>query len=344
MNWNILEKEIIKQCREAGKREATTERYVAYCKNLFEQGLPIVTSPEHLSMLIGLCHEYVCRMAYGSKYFYRVFQIPKSNGKLRTITEPLPDLKYVQRWILTHILEKVSISPYAKAFVKKRSVKENARFHKKQTLVVTLDIRDFFPSIHISDVTRMFSDLGYYKELSSFLAHLCCFQETLPQGAPTSPYLSNLRMRNFDQRIAEYTKSHNIRYTRYADDLTFSGNFDASHMICMVSQWIYEEGFSINPSKTHVARRNTRQEVTGIVVNSHLQVCKSDRKRIRQEVYYIGKFGLESHLAYIGETRQHYLEHLLGKINFACYVNPNDQEMKSYYEQISRLLQATRDV
>lgn len=344
MNWNTLEKEVIKQCRKAGKRDATTKKYVAYCKRLFEQDLPIVTSPEHLSMLIGLRHEYVCRMAYGSKHFYRTFQIPKSNGKLRTITEPLPDLKYVQRWILTHILEKISISPYAKAFVKKRGVKENARFHKKQTLVVTLDIRDFFPSIHISDVTRMFFDLGYSKELSSFFAHLCCFQETLPQGAPTSPYLSNLRMRNFDQRMAEYTKSHNIRYTRYADDLTFSGDFDASHMIRMVSQWIYEEGFSINPSKTHVARRNTRQEVTGIVVNSHLQVCKNDRKRIRQEVYYIGKFGLESHLSYIGETRQHYLEHLLGKINFACYVNPNDQEMKSCYEEISRLLRAMRDV
>lgn len=338
MEWRTLRKSIVDECRDQGKSEEFTKSYIKYCRILLKQGLPIISSPAHFSMLVGLDHEYVCRMAYSPKHFYRHFTILKANGKERPIDEPLPDLKHVQYWILSNILEKIPVSPHAKAFVKKRGVKENARFHRAQSVVVTMDIKDFFPSVNINSIATIFNNLGYSSDVSSFLAYLCCYEYSLPQGAPTSPYLSNIRLKNFDERIAEYTIEKKIRYTRYADDLTFSGSFNPHHLIKRVSDWLYEEGFSLNPQKTRVAYQNARQEVTGIVVNSHMQVAKFDRKKIRQEVYYIKKYGLDSHLTKLGETRQHYLNHLLGKINYAHYINPKDAEISEYYLYVKELL------
>lgn len=340
MKWETLEKSIKKECRANKKNEKYMRAFLSYAKKLNARDLPIISSPEHFSELVGLEHQYVCNMAYGSDHFYRHFYIQKSNGKLRQIYEPLPDLKLVQTWILENILEKCAVSEYAKAFVKKRTLKHNARFHRAQNVVVTMDIKDFFPSIKIKTIVEIFQEMGYYEDLACFLAHLCCLNNELPQGAPTSPYLSNLRLLQFDNIISQYTKEKSIRYTRYADDLTFSGDFNPHHLIKDISRFVFNEGFTINPQKTRVAYKNARQEVTGIVVNSHMQLAKSKRKDIRQEVYYIKKFGLESHLEHINETRAHYLNHLLGKINFALFVNPNDSEMKSYFELVKALKQS----
>lgn len=175
-----------------------------------------------------------------------------------------------------------------------------------------------------------------------FLAHLCCLDYVLPQGAPTSPYLSNLRMISIDNEIKDFITSKGIRYTRYADDLTFSGDFDPHLLIKTISRIVYNGSFQINKQKTRVARNNTRQEVTGIVVNSHMQISKEKRRKIRQQLYYINKFGLDSHLSHIGETRSHYLNHLIGIINFALFVNPKDSEMKEYYNYIIELMKAQK--
>lgn len=338
MDWRTLRKRIVAECTAEKKSEDYTKKYIAYCRNLHKRDLPIISSPAHFSMLVGLDHDYVCRMAYSQKHFYRHFTILKANGKERPIDEPLPDLKYVQHWILENILEKITVSPYAKAFIKKRGVKENARFHRGQDVVVTMDIKDFFPSVHIQSVISLFNMLGYVPDVSAFLAYLCCYEFCLPQGAPTSPYLSNLILRNFDARVASYAKEHHIRYTRYADDLTFSGSFNPHRLINTISDWLYEEGFSVNAAKTRVARQNARQEVTGIVVNSHMQIAKADRKKIRQEVYFIRKYGLESHLTRLGETRQNYLRHLLGKINYARYINPHDTQMQEFFQFVRELM------
>ena len=107
MDWRNLRKIIVQECNDQGKSEEFTKSYIKYCRNLHKQGLPIISSPEHFSMLVGLDHEYICRMAYSPKHFYRHFSILKANGKARTIDEPLPDLKHVQHWILSNILEKV---------------------------------------------------------------------------------------------------------------------------------------------------------------------------------------------------------------------------------------------
>lgn len=338
MKWENVEKSIKKECKLNHKSSEYTQKFIAYSKKLFENNLPIISSPEHFSLLVGIEHQYVCNMAYGTNSFYRHYSIPKSNGTMREIDEPLPDLKFVQTWILHNILEKCPVSDYAKAYLKGRTLKHNARFHRAQKVVVTMDIKDFFPSISINDVTKIFENMGYFNELSCFLAHLCCLNNILPQGAPTSPYLSNLRLRNLDDKVSKYTSKNGVRYTRYADDLTFSGDFNPHFIINDVSKMVFDEGFSINSNKTRVAKSNTRQEVTGIVVNSHMQISKQKRKQIRQQVYYIKKYGIESHLEHINENRAHYINHLLGQINFALFVNPKDKEMKEYFDIIKTVM------
>lgn len=338
MKWGVIEKNIKKECKSHHKSSEYTQKYLTYSKKLFDNNLPIISSPKHFSLLVGLEHQYICNMAYASDRFYRHFSIPKSNGQARNIDEPLPDLKFVQSWILHNILEKCAVSDYAKAYLKGRTLKHNARFHRAQKVVVTMDIKNFFPSISVKDITEIFENMGYFHDLSCFLAHLCCYNNVLPQGAPTSPYLSNLRMTTLDDKISEYTYEKSIRYTRYADDLTFSGDFNPHFLISNISKFVYNEGFCINPQKTRIARSNTRQEVTGIIVNSHMQLSKEKRKLIRQQVYYIRKFGLESHLERIGENRANYLNHLLGQINFALFVNPKDKEMKEYFNVVKSIM------
>ena len=343
MKWEIVEQRIINECASNKKSIRYTDRFVGYCKRLFENNLPIISSPKHFSLLVGMNHKYVCSMANASGHFYRSFTIPKSNGEKRYIDEPLPDLKFVQDWILKNILERCKTSDYAKAYIKGRTLKHNARFHRAQPVLVTMDIKDFFSSISLNEVTAIFEQMGYFHKLSRFLAHLCCLKNVLPQGAPTSPYLSNLRMIAFDDKVASYTSNLHIRYTRYADDLTFSGELNPHHLIKDISDFVFEEGFSINSGKTRVARRGARQEVTGIVVNSHMQVAKDKRKHIRQQVYYIRKYGIDSHLERVGEKRANYLNHLLGQINFALFVNPRDSEMKEYFAEIKDVLQSQKD-
>lgn len=338
MKWKTIEENIKKECQAHRWESDYVQKYISYAKRLYDKNVPIISSPIHFSMLVGLEHQYVCRMANASSYFYRQFTITKANGKEREIFEPLPDLKFVQHWILVNILEKCSVSKYAKAYVKKRTLRHNARFHKAQPVLLTMDIKDFFPSITVFDVFKIFKEIGYIDDVCWFLANLCCVKKSLPQGAPTSPYLSNLRMKKVDSEISDYITQKHIRYTRYADDLTFSGDLNVHETIKFISTTLYNNGFKINSSKTRVARQNTRQEVTGIVVNSHMQISKEKRKLIRQQVYYIKKYGIESHLEYIGETRANYLKHLLGQINFALFVNPKDEEMESYFNTIKSLL------
>ena len=105
MKWDVIEKNIKKECKLHHKSSEYTQKYLAYSKKLFDNNLPIISSPEHFSLLVGLEHQYVCNMAHASDRFYRHFSIPKSNGKTRNIDEPLPDLKFVQSWILHNILE-----------------------------------------------------------------------------------------------------------------------------------------------------------------------------------------------------------------------------------------------
>ena len=344
MTWASYKKNAIQEAKKLKKSASFLDKFLQYAKPLFDKGVPIIVDSKHFAKLVGFEHDYVCKMAFGTKYFYRTFYIDKKNGAKRKIDEPLPDLKFVQHWILKEILSKIPVSAYAKAYEKNKSIKDNARFHRGQKAVVTIDIKDFFPSVRLDDVYAIFVEIGYRDKVASFLANLCCLDFSLPQGAPTSPYLSNLKMTNIDANLGNYCVSKRWRYTRYADDMTFSGDLKSRELILHVSKYLYCNGFSVNSQKTRVAHKNTRQEVTGIVVNNHMQVSKDLRKKIRQQVYYIKKYGLNSHLDYIGEKRRNYLNHLLGVINHALFINPKDAELQESMEFLKCLLLTRSDL
>ena len=279
---------------------------------------------------MGYKKKYIKKAALYPKSFYRDFEIAKKNGTKRLISEPLPSLKEIQIWILKNILYKVPVSPFAKAYKPNISLIENLKFHKNQPKVFTLDLENFFPSINFEAVEKEFLQLGYSKMVSKLLSKLCTRDGALPQGAPTSPYLSNLIFKKADAVISDYCKQQKIRYTRYADDLSFSGDFDENKLLHKVTETVEKLNLRINKNKTKLMTPNTRQTVTGIVVNEKPQVVFHKRNELRQAMYYIKKFGFEEHREYKEINQKNYLEHLLGKINFVLQINPKDTEFIGY--------------
>jgi len=324
------------EAKNLGYSATTIDLCLDYAENLYNNDLPIIYNLTHFSKLTGVKKNYIIQSAVVSKHssaYYRTFDVKKKRGGIRTINEPLPNLKMIQYWILNSILSKIEISPYAKAYLKGRDLKQNLRFHKNKKKVLNLDIENFFTNIKFHGVQKIFLDKGYSTTLSKYMAKICCLGDHLPQGAPTSPYLSNIFMLDFDNKISEYTKQRKINYTRYADDMTFSGEFDEAEIVEFVSKELMNKGLSLHPDKKKLMLNTQRQIVTGVVVNEKIQLSKEQRKNLRQEYYYIKKYGLENHLAKRKIAKSSYIDYLIGKINFGIYLNRYDKsliEFKSY--------------
>jgi RNA-directed DNA polymerase len=330
MNWNEYECNYVRMAKLQNKTDEYCIRQLEYAKPLFDMGVPVIYNQQHLCKLIGYSEEYVYSISNSQRKFYRHFKIEKKNGKKRDISEPLPSLKEIQEWILKEILYKIDVSPYAKAYLRGKTIKDNVRFHKNQPQVLSMDLKDFFPSIGYKRVVHLFRRIGYRESVAVMLANLCCLNDSLPQGAPTSPALSNIVAKGLDNKIVEYVSDKKIRYTRYADDLTFSGDFNEGDLIQNVKRIVNRQGFRVNEDKTRVRKKNQRQEVTGIVVNEKLQIDRKIRKRLRSDAYYIKKYGFESHKQHIQEGRVNYLYHLIGLSSYALFINPYDDKMKEY--------------
>lgn len=330
MDFTKYKDDFTTEASKKGLSNNNIQRCLDYAKVLFLNDVPVIYNPSHLSELVGYKKEYLKKAALHTSYFYRDFEITKKNGKKRPISEPLPSLKEIQIWILKHILEKVPVSPFAKAYKPKTRLTENLKFHKNQPKVFTLDLENFFPSIKMELVEKVFLELGYSKMVANLLAKLCTRDNALPQGAPTSPYLSNLIFKEADSMIADFCIQRKIRYTRYADDLSFSGDFDENELLDKVTKAVEKLNLRINESKTKLMTPNMRQTVTGIVVNDKPQVAFNKRNELRQAMYYIKKFGFDEHRVYTEIKQANYLEHLLGKINFVLQINPKDTEFMGY--------------
>lgn len=271
---------------------------------------------------------------------YKVYKIKKRNGKLRTIHEPDKLLKHIQRQILNNILNNKSISKYAKAYHSGISLKENALPHINKDLILKLDIKDFFENINFIDVYNACFSIEYFpKSVGMILTYLCTYQDHLIQGAPTSAYISNLVMKDFDNVIGEWSNSNNISYTRYSDDMTFSGDFNPSEIITKVRKMLSKLGLELNDDKIHVIKKSANQNVTGLVVNEKVQTSNKYRKKIRQEVYYIKKYGLSSHLKRLNiQDKDKYLNSLYGKISYVLQIDNDNKEFMSYKTIIKEYL------
>ncbi|MEE3343721.1 MAG: reverse transcriptase family protein [Bacilli bacterium] len=270
---------------------------------------------------------------------YKKYKIKKRNGNYRTIYEPNSLLKHIQKQILVNILNNKSISGYAKAYHKGISLKDNALPHINKDIILKLDIKDFFENISFMDVYNSCFQIEYFpKSVGMLLSSLCVYDDHLTQGSPTSAYISNLVMKDFDEELGIWCEENNISYTRYSDDMTFSGFFNPSEIIKEVRKMLYKLGLQLNSNKIHVVYKSASQTVTGLVVNDKVQVGIKYRKEIRKEVYFINKYGLESHLKRINvNDKNKYLNNLYGRILYVLQINKDDKEFISYKRIISKI-------
>ena len=221
---------------------------------------------------------------------YKRFFMPKKSGGERLISAPMPRLKSAQHWILENILGVIPVHDAAHGFVPGRSIVTNAACHVGRSLVVNWDLKNFFPTVTYPRVKGMFKSLGYPEKVATVLALICTepdadeveldgeryFVHTserhLPQGAPTSPAITNILCRKFDARLQGTARSLGYTYSRYADDMTFSASDQSSveklnQLIWRVRAVVGDEGFEIHPDKLRIMRKGGRQEVTGLTVN-----------------------------------------------------------------------------
>lgn len=261
---------------------------------------------------------------------YRKVRIPKRGGGERTLTVPDEILKKIQRRIADVLLGGMPVSRYAMAYRPGGSTLKNASFHVNQPVVLKLDILHFFDSIRYSDVKeKVFPGEIYSEQNRILLAMLCYDQNSLPQGAPSSPAITNILMRDFDERLGTWCRKRGIAYTRYCDDMTFSGNFDPGEAIAFVRRELKTQGFLLNGQKTRIQRSGQRQTVTGIVVNEKPGVPREYLHKLRQELYYCRKFGIREHLAHSGLTvsEEAYAAKLLGQVSYVLQICPENEEM-----------------
>lgn len=307
------------------------DAFKKYLQKLQKNNVPPILDEQHLSELVGYETTTLYAISNAPKLFYREFHIPKKTGGRRKINEPLPTLKEIQRFVLDEILKKIPISRASKAFSLKSNIKKNARIHLRQKTILKIDIKDFFPSIKTPRIYILFYELGYTKQLAMLLAKICCLNDSLPQGASTSPALANIICKKLDEDLLAACEQHSLRYTRYADDITISGVEIRASSIRLVRKIIKFHQFELNERKTAVLRDGARKIVTGIVVNEQMRAPRETRRKFRQNVYYIRKYGLDGHTRFIEEKRKSYLLHIIGVGEFIKWIGTKNEK---FFEDI----------
>lgn len=313
--------------KENGKGKVYIKKCIDYAGKLLDNNLPVIFDVKHLALLIGIETKQLCKMIFDAEAFYIEKIIPKKSGGYRELFIPSVTLKYIQRWILDNIIYHMHISPYANGFCPNKSIVTNAKKHLEKECVINIDLKDFFPSINLDDVFRIFYYYGYTKEVSFALSKLCTNSGVLPQGSPASPYISNIICLKLDKRLSTLVEKYEGDYTRYADDITISGNRGIIKCLHIVEHIINDEGFNINHNKTRTAFYYQRQEVTGLVVNhGKVSINKEYKRKLKQEIYFCIKYGVNEHLDYIKNDKSFFKEHLYGKAYFVKMVEPEEGE------------------
>jgi retron-type reverse transcriptase len=349
-----------------GGDQARVTRHKTGKRQQEKVGVPVLANLEQLRKLLHIKSPnqlgYFLLASDFKNGPYTTHTVPKRDGSDRKICAPKKQLKWVQRQILKHILVKVPPHPAAHGFVNGRSTVSNAHPHVGAELVVKFDLKDFFPTMHYFRVMGLFASLGYptgnclfgtddeSNQIAPVLARLCCYtpkpdkwgSATLPQGAPTSPAISNLVCRRLDARLDGLAKRNGGVYTRYADDLTFSfktAELNLGRFRWWVDQVCQQEGFTINQEKFRVIRDSQRQVVTGIVVNDALRVPRELRRNFRAILRNCEKNGVEAeaakHPAFKGNAGA-FKQWLRG---FAAYLNMVQPETgAALFRRVNELL------
>ena len=311
--------------------------------------IPFLYDTYQLGTFLDLSRTDLFAMTRNPEKWYYPVVLNKRNGGLRQLHVPFPKIRCVQQIILQSILSKMPLSPYAMAYRRGRSVLHNASPHCSKTYLLKMDICDFFGSIRFDQVYRAVFHTGHFpKQIGAMLTSLCCYQEHLPQGAPTSPALSNLVMRHFDDAMGAWCERHGVTYTRYSDDLTFSSDKSLYGVYRKAKQFLEDMGFEVNEKKTCFVTGASKKLVTGLVVNEeHPTVSREERRMLRQELYYVEKFGPADAIlkgnrtAFIDQNGEpqplRYIHHLLGRLRYIRYIMKDEEAFRISRAMLNRI-------
>ncbi len=274
---------------------------------------------------------------------YRQFHIPKKSGGVRTITAPDGELKDVMLTLAFILSELYVPTPEAMAFIPGKSIVENANQHLGQNYVLNLDLSDFFTSITANMVEHNLVKLGIAPLVARDIATICTYPvvndhrvlNVVPQGAPTSPVISNICAMTLDNRLSGLARRFHLTYTRYADDITFSSNHNVYQkdgaFMAELNRIIAECQFTINPKKTRLQKRGSRQEVTGLTVGQKTNVSRKYIKNLRVLIHRI---------KYQESPTMHDINVVRGKLNFLRMVKGADNP--TYIRYIKKLNMAVK--
>ncbi|WP_164875589.1 reverse transcriptase domain-containing protein [Apibacter sp. HY039] len=294
---------------------------------------------------------------------YEIFEISKRNKSKRQICAPISGIKNIQKK-LSIILNNLHSPKYcAHGYVKDKSIKTNAQIHVKKRILINIDLKDFFTSINFGRIRGLFKSypFNFNDKVATILAQVCCYNGCLPQGAPSSPILSNYICRRLDNQILDLSQKCKVDYTRYADDLTFSTNlkelpkeigvirdnelFLSNELISIIES----NGFVINRQKIRFALKNNRQEVTGLIVNNRININRKFVRHVRAMLHAWEKYGLENaaieHFEkynYKNKKVENYifsfLKEISGKIGYIGYIKgKNNSVYRNLFRRIKEL-------
>lgn len=344
--------------------DMTTDGSVEILESL---GLPILMTPQDLANWLGQPLGRVAWLTYRftengrpadvQESHYHYHWLKKRSGGYRLIEAPKVILRAAQTKILAEILEQIATHSASHGFVPGCSIITNASPHVARQIIVKQDLDNFYVRIRFSKVVAIFRSIGYCREVAIWLARLCTSSlptnlpfpkgstssfgiyraNHLPQGAPTSPAIANLAAFSLDVRLAGLAKAFGANYTRYADDLTFSGSDSLQRSLFtflpLVKQIIKQEKFIGNKKKRKVVRKNQRQYVTGVVVNDKVNCKRSDFDRLKAILHNCIHSGPDSQNR---ENHPYFREHLRGRIAHIKQLNPNrGLKLLRLFEQIN---------
>ena len=328
-------------------------------EKLQQNKLPLLSTPADVANAMELSIPRLRWLAFhtetSERPHYISFNIAKKNGGVRQLAAPHKAMKAAQMWILNHVLANIPVHDAAHGFVRGRSSLSGAQAHVNASVLVNADLEDFFPSINVFRVIGLFRSFGYSPAVATIFALLVTecprtkinFQgqsmyvatgpRCLPQGACTSPAISNLIAYKLDRRFESLTKKMGWNYTRYADDLSFScnegGGDQVGYVMARIRHICQDEGFAVNESKTRILRPSNRQTVTGIVVNEKPNIDRQTIRKIRAILHNAKRTGLD---AQNRNNHPDFRRWLNGMISYISMVNAEKgKQLKSMYDQLA---------
>ncbi|MDY0081171.1 MAG: reverse transcriptase family protein [Ignavibacteriaceae bacterium] len=343
--------------KEFAEKDKHSEEFIKntleYALVLTDRNLPVIFSTKHLALIFGYEYKELQRIIAMRNSLYHFYQISKKRGGKRQIAVPHKSLYFIQQWIRENILDKLLFDDCVNAYVKQKSILTNAKPHENADVILNIDLTKFFDTITEYRIFGIFRKLGYHPNLAVDLSKLCTckipktyfdtfnddekeifkdiFEKeiaVLPQGAPTSPLLSNLVLRKLDKRLNGIALKKGAKYSRYADDITFSGKFENLPKLSFIKRVISSENFHINWSKVRKFKKGQKQIVTGLLINERIRIPKKFKKEIYRHLHFCIKFGAKQHFDYL--KTNHNLDKgfqkdwLLGKINYVNAIEPDE--------------------